>query len=113
MEIAELAAAKVEAADERDVAEFSQQLNNCLSTEYDAARDELRHNHRWIRLFKEMDTDGFGRVGFKAFKKVIRGRFRAAAEREASTKAAQAAAAAHAAELAALPKPARQSAQAW
>ena len=105
MEIAELAAAKVEAADERDVAEFSQQLNNCLSTEYDAARDELRHNHRWIRLFKEMDTDGFGRVGFKAFKKVIRGRFRAAAEREASTKAAQAAAAAHAAELAALPKP--------
>ena len=37
-----------------------------------AALDELRHNHRWIRLFKEMDTDGSGELDEQEFIQAVR-----------------------------------------
>ena len=83
--VATLKAKKVQPADAELLDEFSQKLNASLAEdgkEDTPTRDDVRQ--RWNRLFKEMDTEATGRVGYQQFKRVAKEKLRALREREAA-----------------------------
>ena len=65
---------KVRAADEDDVREMSEMLNETVRKEYNL--DFAQRSRAWIKLWREIDVDGLGRVACDAFTAMLSSKLR-------------------------------------